>query len=180
MDILGYTGRWGGAPAAFWGSGSPRWGDGDVRSCRCLLAREGSESPVGFGDRSHGERRPGAVPAGLCSAACLLRHPHCDSPLLLRAGSLGKNKPLPSKKVTQQLSQTTTRSLGDLKVCRGTRGLVARFLQRPKRSRAPSVELPGHSAQGHKQVSSGSRGAPGDRASSSYPGSPIHTLPTPH
>ncbi|XP_064899079.1 protein ENTREP3 isoform X4 [Columba livia] len=88
---------------------------------------------------------------GLCSAACLLRHPHCDSPLLLRAGSLGKDKPLPSKKVTQQLSQTTTRSLGDLKVCRGTRGLVARFLQRPRRSRAPSVELPGHSAQGHKQ-----------------------------
>ncbi|XP_065713802.1 protein ENTREP3 isoform X2 [Patagioenas fasciata] len=89
---------------------------------------------------------------GLCSAACLLRHPHCDSPLLLRAGSLGKDKPLPSKKATQQLSQTTTRSLGDLKVCRGTRGLVARFLQRPRRSRAPSVELPGHSAQGHKQV----------------------------
>ncbi|NXT82830.1 F189B protein, partial [Zapornia atra] len=48
------------------------------------------------------------------------------SPPLLRASSVGKNKVLPSKKVTQQLSKTTTRSLGDLKVCRGTRGLVAR------------------------------------------------------
>ncbi|NXH09466.1 F189B protein, partial [Bucco capensis] len=85
---------------------------------------------------------------GLCSEACLLHRSHCESPLLLRAGSAGKSKLLPSKKVTQQLSKTTTRSLGDLKVCRGTRGLVARFLQRPKRS----VEVPGHSSQGHKQV----------------------------
>ncbi|XP_074930916.1 protein ENTREP3 [Phalacrocorax aristotelis] len=89
---------------------------------------------------------------GLCSEACLLRRSHCDSPLLLRAGSAGKSKLLPSKKVTQQLSKTTTRSLGDLKVCRGTRGLVARFLQRPKRSPAAGVEVPGHSSQGHKQV----------------------------
>lgn len=105
----------------------------------------------------------GSVPAGLCSEACLLRRSHCDSPLLLRAGSAGKSKLLPSKKVTQQLSKTTTRSLGDLKVCRSTRGLVARFLQRPKRSPAAGVEVPGHSSQGHKQVSSGSRGVPGDR-----------------
>ncbi|XP_054035143.1 protein ENTREP3 isoform X2 [Dryobates pubescens] len=90
---------------------------------------------------------------GLCSEACLLHRSHCDSPLLLRASSVGKSKPLPSKKVTQQLSKTTTRSLGDLKVCRGTRGLVARFLQRPKRSPAAGVvEVPGHSSQGHKQV----------------------------
>ncbi|KAM9623297.1 protein ENTREP3 isoform 2-T2 [Morphnus guianensis] len=89
---------------------------------------------------------------GLCSEACLLRHSHCDSPPLLRAGSTGKSKLLPSKKVTQQLSKTTTRSLGDLKVCRGTRGLVARFLQRPKRSPAAGIEVPGHSSQGHKQV----------------------------
>ncbi|XP_040474475.1 protein FAM189B isoform X1 [Falco naumanni] len=88
---------------------------------------------------------------GLCSEACLLRHSHCDSPLLLRAGSVGKSKLLPSKKVPQQLSKTTTRSLGDLKVCRGTRGLVARFLQRPKRSPAAGVEVSGHSFQGHKQ-----------------------------
>ncbi|NWU97151.1 F189B protein, partial [Upupa epops] len=82
---------------------------------------------------------------GLCSEASLLRRPHCDSPLLLRAASAGKSKPLPSK-VPQQLSKTTTRSLGDLKVCRSTRGLVARFLQRPKQV------VPGHSSQGHKQV----------------------------
>ncbi|XP_074422984.1 protein ENTREP3 isoform X2 [Larus michahellis] len=89
---------------------------------------------------------------GLCSEACLLRRSHCDSPPWFRAGSVGKNKLLPSKKVTQQLSKTTTRSLGDLKVCRGTRGLVARFLQRPKRSPAAGTEVPGHSSQGHKQV----------------------------
>ncbi|NXX83151.1 F189B protein, partial [Urocolius indicus] len=86
---------------------------------------------------------------GLCSESCLLRRSHCDSPRLFRASSVGKSKPLPSKKMPQQqLSKTSTRSLGDLKVCRGTRGLVARFLQRPKRS----MEVPGHSSQGHKQV----------------------------
>ncbi|NXQ89970.1 F189B protein, partial [Nyctibius grandis] len=88
---------------------------------------------------------------GLCSETCLLGRSHCESPPLLWAGSAGKDKPLPSKKVTQQLAKTTTRSLGDLKVCRGTRGLVARFLQRPKRSPVAGVEVPGHSTQGHKQ-----------------------------
>lgn len=100
------------------------------------------------------------VSAGLCSEACLLHRSHCDSPPLLRAGSVGKNKLPVSKKVTQQLSKTTTRSLGDLKVCRGTRGLVARFLQRPKRNPAAAVEVPGHSPQGHKQVGSDSWGVP--------------------
>uniref|UniRef100_A0A8C3CFD2 Family with sequence similarity 189 member B n=1 Tax=Cairina moschata TaxID=8855 RepID=A0A8C3CFD2_CAIMO len=78
---------------------------------------------------------------GLCSEACLLHRSHCDSPPLLRAGSVGKNKLPVSKKVTQQLSKTTTRSLGDLKVCRGTRGLVARFLQRPKLPQPVSMGL---------------------------------------
>ncbi|XP_056366619.1 protein ENTREP3 isoform X2 [Oenanthe melanoleuca] len=89
---------------------------------------------------------------GLCSEACLLRRSHCDSPPLLRAASVGKNKLPPCKKVPQQLSKTTTRSLGDLKGYRGTRGLVARFLQRPKRSLAAGVEVSGHSFHGHKQV----------------------------
>nr|XP_013810022.1 PREDICTED: protein FAM189B-like [Apteryx mantelli mantelli] len=88
---------------------------------------------------------------GLCSEACLLHRPHCDSPPLLRAGSTGKNKPPVCRKAPQQLSKTVARSLGDLKACRGTRGLVARFLQRPKRSLAAAVEAPGHSSQGHKQ-----------------------------
>ncbi|RMB93900.1 hypothetical protein DUI87_29636 [Hirundo rustica rustica] len=89
---------------------------------------------------------------GLCSEACLLRRSHCDSPPLLRASSVGKNKLPPCKKVPQQLSKTTTRSLGDLKGYRGTRGLVARFLQRPKRSLAAGMEVSGHSFHGHKQV----------------------------
>ncbi|NWW52463.1 F189B protein, partial [Pedionomus torquatus] len=70
----------------------------------------------------------------------------------LGLGRRRPNKLLPSKKVPPQLSKTTTRSLGDLKGCRGTRGLVARFLQRPKRSPAAGTEVPGHSSQGHKQV----------------------------
>ncbi|XP_048144459.1 protein FAM189B isoform X1 [Corvus hawaiiensis] len=89
---------------------------------------------------------------GLCSEACLLHRSHCDSPPLLRAGSVGKNKLPPCKKVPQQLSKTTTRSLGDLKGYRGTRGLVARFLQRPKRSPAAGMEVSGHSFHGHKQA----------------------------
>ncbi|XP_059574673.1 protein ENTREP3 [Alligator mississippiensis] len=89
---------------------------------------------------------------GLCSEACLLRASHWDSPPLLRASSAGKNRlPVP-KKVTQRLSKAATRSLGDLKVCRSTRGLVARFLQRSKRNLAPGMEMAGHSSQGHKQV----------------------------
>ncbi|XP_050786017.1 protein ENTREP3 isoform X1 [Gopherus flavomarginatus] len=89
---------------------------------------------------------------GLCSEACLFRLSHCDSPQLLRAASARKNQlPVP-KKVTQQLSKAATRSLGDLKVCRGTRGLLARFLQRSKRSLASGVEMAGHGSQGHKQV----------------------------
>ncbi|KAL2295660.1 LOW QUALITY PROTEIN: hypothetical protein Nmel_018776 [Mimus melanotis] len=88
---------------------------------------------------------------GLCSEACLLHRSHCDSPPLLRAASVGKNKLPPCKKVSQQLSKTTTRSLGDLKGYRGTRGLVARFLQRPKRSLAAAMDVSGHSFHGHKQ-----------------------------
>ncbi|NXQ14797.1 F189B protein, partial [Peucedramus taeniatus] len=91
-------------------------------------------------------------PTGLCSEACLLHRSHCESPPLLRAASVGKNKLPPCKKVPQQLSKTTTRSLGDLKGYRGTRGLVARFLQRPKRSLAAGMEVSGHSFHGHKQV----------------------------
>ena len=158
-----------------------------------MMETPGGTVPAGWGGETAGP--PGAagtgpvrssvlpsdsgVSAGLCSEACLLHRSHCDSPPLLRAGSAGKSKQLPSKKVTQQLSKTTTRSLGDLKVCRGTRGLVARFLQRPKRSPAAGMEVPGHSSQGHKQVGSGSHGAPGDRGSSSFPGTPIHTLSLP-
>ncbi|XP_038239080.1 protein FAM189B isoform X2 [Dermochelys coriacea] len=89
---------------------------------------------------------------GLCSEACLLRLSHCDSPPLLQATSARKNKMPVPKKVTQRLSKAATRSLGDLKVCRGTRGLVARFLQRSKRSLVSGVEMAGHSSQGHKQV----------------------------
>lgn len=172
----------GGGSISLWGSGLSRWGwdDGDPWwYCSHRLGMGDGTCGDRFRGRSSVPASDGGTSAGLCSEACLLRRSHCDSPPLLRAGSVGKSKPLPPKKVTQQLSKTTTRSLGDLKVCRGTRGLVARFLQRPKRSPAAGVEVPGHSSQGHKQVSSGSRGAPGDRDMSSFPGSPIHTLSLP-
>lgn len=148
----------GGCFCSPWGSGSPFWGLG--------TGPTGSSIPGCDGD----------VPAGLCSEACLCRRSHCDSPPLLRAGSAGKSKALPSKKVTEQLSKSTTRSLGDLKVCRGTRGLMARFLQRPKRS----AEGPGHSSQGHKQVgSSGTGAAPPLQGAPSTPSSSLCS-PSPH
>ncbi|XP_031464891.1 protein FAM189B-like [Phasianus colchicus] len=65
------------------------------------------------------------------SELCPLHRPPRDPPPLLRAASMGKNKALPPPK------KTPARSLGDLKVCRG---LVARFLHRPK-----------HGVHGHKQ-----------------------------
>lgn len=149
-------------------------GDGSIRAvswvCQSrilyLMMRTALSDTVPVSDRAHS--------AGLCSEACLLRRSHCDSPPLLRAGSVGKNKLPPCKKVPQQLSKTTTRSLGDLKGYRGTRGLVARFLQRPKRSPAAGMEVSGHSFHGHKQVGPGShRGwaAPPSQRT------PIHILP---
>ncbi|KAM8986517.1 protein ENTREP3 isoform 1-T1 [Ara ararauna] len=131
--------------------GVPAAGRADFREVLYTKALEDTMSSSSADTGPVGSSIPGCdgdVPAGLCSEACLCRRSHCDSPPLLRVGSAGKSKALPSKKVTEQLSKSTTRSLGDLKVCRGTRGLVARFLQRPKRS----VEVPGHSSQGHKQV----------------------------
>lgn len=117
-------------------------------SVPCVMMRTGLSEQCPVSDSS--------LSAGLCSEACLLRRSHCDSPPLLRASSVGKNKLPPCKKVPEQLSKTTTRSLGDLKGYRGTRGLVARFLQRPKRSLAAGMEVSGHSFHGHKQVGSGS------------------------
>ncbi|KAM8794322.1 protein ENTREP3 [Eudromia elegans] len=76
---------------------------------------------------------------GPCSESGQLWRP----PRLLRAGSAGKSKEAPGRKAAPPLlSKAAARSLGDLKGCRGTRGLVARFLQRPKRPEAPA----------HKQV----------------------------
>ncbi|XP_025026954.1 protein FAM189B [Python bivittatus] len=69
---------------------------------------------------------------GPCSEACLLHPSLCDPPL--QAHLAGKAKPEPPQKVPHHLSKTITRSLGDLKVCRGTRGLMARFLHRSKRN----------------------------------------------
>ncbi|NXP41554.1 F189B protein, partial [Leiothrix lutea] len=120
-------------------------------SVPCLMTRTGlSEQCLCLSEQCPVSDSPRS--AGLCSEACLLHRSHCDSPPLLRASSVGKNKLPPCKKVPQQLSKTTTRSLGDLKGYRGTRGLVARFLQRPKRSLAAGTEVSGHSFHGHKQV----------------------------
>uniref|UniRef100_A0A8V1AGM5 Endosomal transmembrane epsin interactor 3 n=1 Tax=Gallus gallus TaxID=9031 RepID=A0A8V1AGM5_CHICK len=69
------------------------------------------------------------------SALCTARP--ATPPALLRAASVGKSKALPPPK------KTPARSLGDLKVCRG---LVARFLHRPK-----------HGVHGHKQAPGGAQ-----------------------
>ncbi|XP_029436847.1 protein FAM189B [Rhinatrema bivittatum] len=88
----------------------------------------------------------------LCSEACLLRGSQCDSPQLFRAMSFGRNKLRVTKRVVQKLSQSGARSLGDLKVCRGTKVLVARFLQRSKRNLAPGAEQAGNSSCCQKQI----------------------------
>ncbi|XP_053223981.1 protein ENTREP3 isoform X1 [Podarcis raffonei] len=90
---------------------------------------------------------------GPCSEACLLHPSLCELPL--RARLAGKAKlEVPRKASLQHLSKTGTRSLGDLKVCRGTRGLVARFLHRSKRNLAlAGAEMAGRSSTpGRKQV----------------------------
>ncbi|XP_053133297.1 protein ENTREP3 isoform X2 [Hemicordylus capensis] len=90
---------------------------------------------------------------GPCLEACL-RHPSlCEPHSLSRAHLAGKAKLEVPWKATQHLSKTATRSLGDLKVCRGTWGLMARFLHRSKRNLAGAgAETSGRSAQGLKQV----------------------------
>ncbi|XP_054829196.1 protein ENTREP3 [Eublepharis macularius] len=85
--------------------------------------------------------------------ACLLHPLGREPPSLSRGHLVGKAKLEVPWKVMQHLPKTATRSLGDLKVCRGTRGLMARFLHRSKRNLASSgVETIGHGPQGHKQV----------------------------
>ncbi|XP_061462510.1 protein ENTREP3 isoform X2 [Rhineura floridana] len=100
--------------------------------------------------------------AGPCLEACRL-HPSLGE-LPARAHLAGKAKlEVPWKVPPSHLSKTATRSLGDLKVCRGTRGLMARFLHRSKRSLAlAGAEVAGRnsssgSTQGRKQ---GPRGCP--------------------
>ncbi|XP_070622850.1 protein ENTREP3 isoform X2 [Erythrolamprus reginae] len=81
------------------------------------------------------------------TGTCL--HPSlCDPLSLVRVA--GKSKLELPPKVPHDLSNTITRSLGDLKTCRGSRGLVARFLHRSKRNLTlPGAEM---SSRGNKQV----------------------------
>nr|XP_056709473.1 protein ENTREP3 [Euleptes europaea] len=84
--------------------------------------------------------------------ACLLHPLGREPPSLSRGRQSGKAKLEVPWKVTQHLPKTATRSLGDLKVCRGTRGLMARFLHRSKRNLAsPGAETARHGPQGRKQ-----------------------------
>lgn len=89
--------------------------------------------------------------AARCSAAYLLHPSFFETPS--GAYLSGKTKLEVPPKMTQHLSKTATRSLGDLKVCRGTRGLMARFLHRSKRNLVwSSAETAGRGTQGCKQV----------------------------
>uniref|UniRef100_H3A8G9 Endosomal transmembrane epsin interactor 3 n=1 Tax=Latimeria chalumnae TaxID=7897 RepID=H3A8G9_LATCH len=85
------------------------------------------------------------------SEACLLSLPCKDTPKPLGQKAARKNKPQVKSSPLQRLSKEATRSLGDLKVCRGTRVLVARFLQRSKRNLVTGPENAGSSSQGHKR-----------------------------
>ncbi|XP_059836066.1 protein ENTREP2-like [Hypanus sabinus] len=71
-----------------------------------------------------------------CSEACLLPGSRHATPELLRRLVGSRRRPAGKGKAPRALCKDGTRSLGDLKVCRGTRVLVARFLQRSKRNLA--------------------------------------------
>ncbi|XP_063002026.1 protein ENTREP3 [Elgaria multicarinata webbii] len=106
----------------------------------------GSNSSAGTGE---GRGCPGeCLQAGVLLPS--LRGPPSVAP------PAGKAKLEVPRKVPQHLSKTATRSLGDLKVCRGTRGLMARFLHRSKRNlvlAGAETAGRGSSARGRKQVS---------------------------
>uniref|UniRef100_A0A8D2JF07 Family with sequence similarity 189 member B n=1 Tax=Varanus komodoensis TaxID=61221 RepID=A0A8D2JF07_VARKO len=93
-------------------------------SIQCPLLRSHSDPGISMTNDA-GEWRPYSE-AGILHPS--LRGPPSQCQLA------GKTKLEVPQKVPQHLSKTTTRSLGDLKVCRGTRGLMARFLHRSKRS----------------------------------------------
>lgn len=84
----------------------------------------------------------------LGSEARLTRAGSCR---LVRACSVGKRQLRATKEVVQRLSQSGALSLGDLKVCRGTRVLVSRFLQRSKRNLATGAENAGNKSSCQKQ-----------------------------
>ncbi|XP_078063393.1 protein ENTREP3, partial [Mustelus asterias] len=86
-----------------------------------------------------------------CSEACLLPNSRHGTPELLRRMPLGKLRPSVKGKALQTLSKEGTRSLGDLKMCRGTRVLVARFLQRSKRNLNVEPPHPLAAAAGNKR-----------------------------
>ncbi|XP_077112295.1 protein ENTREP3 isoform X1 [Ranitomeya variabilis] len=71
---------------------------------------------------------------GLCEGAMLHRHHSPGSPKLLRTNSDGKNRIHFTRKTAQRLSRSGALSLGDLKGGRNSRVLVARFLNRSRRS----------------------------------------------
>ncbi|XP_062821008.1 protein ENTREP3 isoform X1 [Anolis carolinensis] len=75
--------------------------------------------------------------------------------LASQAHLAGKAKVDVPRKGPLHLPKAATRSLGDLKACRGTRGLMARFLRRSKRNLAHAGldTAPRSGTQGRKQVS---------------------------
>ncbi|XP_073408440.1 protein ENTREP3 isoform X5 [Dendrobates tinctorius] len=71
---------------------------------------------------------------GLCEGAMLHRHHPPGSPKLLRTNSDGKKRIHFTHKTAQRLSRSGALSLGDLKGGLNSRVLVARFLNRSRRS----------------------------------------------
>ncbi|KAM4014635.1 protein ENTREP3 isoform 2-T2 [Anomaloglossus baeobatrachus] len=85
--------------------------------------------------RSHSE--PGIsslLGSGPCEGAALHSRPPTSLPKLLRTNSDGKSRIHFTRKTAQRLSRSGALSLGDLKGGRNTRVLVARFLNRSRRS----------------------------------------------
>ncbi|XP_042294892.1 protein FAM189B isoform X2 [Sceloporus undulatus] len=98
-------------------------------------------------------RATSSADTGPSSEACLLYPSHHGPASQVHlAGKVKLEVPL---KVPVHLPKAATRSLGDLKMCRGTRGIMARFLHRSKRNLAyAGLETSPHSGtQSSKQVS---------------------------
>ncbi|KAE8589122.1 hypothetical protein XENTR_v10022896 [Xenopus tropicalis] len=88
-----------------------------------------------------------SIDTAISSEAYLYQHSPTDPFPLLRTSSAGKTRCRGSRKPVQRLSKSGTLSLGDLKGGRSTRVLVARFLQRSRRSLREGSE-----SQSHKQI----------------------------
>ncbi|XP_041429791.1 protein FAM189B isoform X2 [Xenopus laevis] len=106
-------------------------------------------SDVGYSKVLEDNMSLSSMDTAISSQAYLYQHSPTDPFPLLRTNSAGKSRSQASRKLVPRLSKSGTLSLGDLKGGRSTRVLVARFLQRSRRSLKEGTES---ASQSHKQI----------------------------